>query len=189
MVAGIRVSDNQGRGETESDKRNQTRPFGFLSIVCLWLDVGLPCPQVLWCHWREIAQFSATPAQNRLAVWSARERSLEILRHDWVLNQGHKDDRQWDTCNFHRAIMTGWLIYLIPNLDSWLLEVGRISLIWICVLFGLKYWKGRNGAGNVYLYTSLVHVNRTSKDNALLVRDYKHSVSKSFQPKARVFLS
>jgi len=29
-------------------------------------------------------------------VWSAREKSLEILRRGWELNPGHGEDRQWD---------------------------------------------------------------------------------------------
>ena len=28
-------------------------------------------------------------------VWSAREKSREILRHGWELNPGHGEDRQW----------------------------------------------------------------------------------------------
>ena len=28
-------------------------------------------------------------------VWSAREKSLEILRRGWELNPGHREDRQW----------------------------------------------------------------------------------------------
>ena len=29
-------------------------------------------------------------------VWSAREKSLEILHRGWELNPGHREDRQWD---------------------------------------------------------------------------------------------
>ena len=30
-----------------------------------------------------------------MGVWSAREKSLEILRRGWELNPGHGEDRQW----------------------------------------------------------------------------------------------
>ena len=43
--------------------------FAFLSaIVCPWLDSDLSprCPQVVWSHWGEIEQFSATLAQDGL---------------------------------------------------------------------------------------------------------------------------
>ena len=30
-------------------------------------------------------------------MWSAREKSLEILYHGWELNPDHGEDRQWDT--------------------------------------------------------------------------------------------
>ena len=29
-------------------------------------------------------------------VWSKSEKSLEILRHDYELNAGHREDWQWD---------------------------------------------------------------------------------------------
>ena len=52
------------------------------------------CPQVMWFRWGEIEPFSATLAQVGRA-WSAKEKSLEILRRGWESNPGHREDRQW----------------------------------------------------------------------------------------------
>ena len=65
----------------------------FLAFVCPWLDIGLlpQYPQgdwVIFCH-------AGSVRVGR--VWSAKEKSLEILRHGRKLNPGHGEDRQWDT--------------------------------------------------------------------------------------------
>ena len=43
--------------------------FFLSAIIYLWLNIGIPprCPQVVWCHWGEIAPFSAMLAQDGLA--------------------------------------------------------------------------------------------------------------------------
>jgi len=51
------------------------------------------CPLGVWCHGREIEPFSAILAQDGCDQ-PAREKSLEMLRHGWELNPGHREDGQ-----------------------------------------------------------------------------------------------
>jgi len=46
---------------------------------------------ILW------AIFSYASSEWVGRVWSAREKSLEILRHGWELHPSHREDRQWDS--------------------------------------------------------------------------------------------
>jgi len=51
------------------------------------------CPLGVRCHGREIEPFSAILAQDGCDQ-PAREKSLEMLRHGWELNPGHREDGQ-----------------------------------------------------------------------------------------------
>ena len=59
------------------------RPSSSLSTGCVVLLRG-DC--AIFCH---------AGSERVGRVWSAREKSLEILRHGWELNPGHGEDRQW----------------------------------------------------------------------------------------------
>jgi len=65
-----------------------------LSVVGLWPSSSLStgCVVPLRGDW---AIFYHAGSGRVGRVWSAREKSLEILRHGWELNPGRRKDRQW----------------------------------------------------------------------------------------------
>jgi len=76
--------------------------FIFSALVCPWLNFGLTTwyPQVVWCYWREIEQYSAKMAQNGLAEYDQSGNIPLKFRHSQKLNPGYGEDRQWDTFIF-----------------------------------------------------------------------------------------
>jgi len=77
------------------------------AIVRLWLDVGHPfrCPQVARGSIRErVGHFLQNSRVGK--IWSAREESLEILRHCRELNPGHGGTDSEVHSFSHWAIMT-----------------------------------------------------------------------------------
>jgi len=54
--------------------------------------VLLHIPRILSMGWWWLGGTHLLPK----CLWSAREKSLEILRHGWELNPSHGEDRQWD---------------------------------------------------------------------------------------------
>ena len=68
------------------------------AVLCLWLDsviTGCVAPMrggwTIFCH-------AGSGHVGRM--WSAREKTLKILRHVRELNWGHREDRQWDSFHF-----------------------------------------------------------------------------------------
>jgi len=104
-------------------------PFSFLCrspILCPSLDIGLPlwCPQVVWCHWGEIESSSGPDGK----MWSARETSLETLRHGQQLNQGHWENGQWDTFILPLSMAD----FYLPSLISQLNVLNSSRMLWSC---------------------------------------------------------
>jgi len=68
----------------------------------------------------EIEPFSATLAQDNWQSVFSQAKSLEILRHGWDLNPGHREDRQWDA-------------FILPlSYHDWLINT---SVKWLRALF------------------------------------------------------
>ena len=63
-------------------------------LVGSWFSFCGECSQDLFLHWRVLSPLPATQWLV-LRSRSAREKSLEILRRDWELNPGHRENRQW----------------------------------------------------------------------------------------------
>jgi len=61
------------------------RPFSLMLTGCV---ASLRWDWAIFCHagWERVGR-----------VWSTGEKSVEILRHGRVLNQGHREHRQWNT--------------------------------------------------------------------------------------------
>ena len=61
-----------------------------------WTSAFLLTVHRLWVSLRgDWASFYNAGSGRVGRVWSAREKSLEILRRGWELNPGHGEDRQW----------------------------------------------------------------------------------------------
>ena len=66
----------------------------FSAILCSCLNFGFP-PQCPHIEDREIEPFFCHAGSGRVSrVWSAWEKSVEILHHSRELNTGHGEDRQ-----------------------------------------------------------------------------------------------
>jgi len=82
----------------------ESEAWNFVGICyfshCLFMIEFPPrCPQVVWCHRGEIELFSTALAQGRLIgrMWSAKEKSLQMLCHNRELNPDQGENRRWDT--------------------------------------------------------------------------------------------
>ena len=100
----IRSAVQSVREWAKSGEMNLITKKFFISIVCPWLNFGLPprCPQVVWCHWREIEPFSATLAQDGLAECDQPGKNLleyTAMAGNWTRAMGKTDGEL-----FHWAI-------------------------------------------------------------------------------------
>ena len=62
--------------------------FCFLSTSAFFLDAHMRGDRAIFCH---------NGSERVGRVWSAREKSLEILCYGRKLNPGYMEDKQWDT--------------------------------------------------------------------------------------------
>ena len=107
------------------------------------LNFGLPpgCPQVVWCHWREIEPFSATLAQDGLAECDQSEKNplkYSAMAGNWTRATGRTDSEL-----SHWAIMTIIILHMITVLCSAYLKLIPGYSIFILKSesrFTLKEW-------------------------------------------------
>jgi len=90
-----------------------------------FLSAGCVVPLI-----RRLSRFCHAELGRVDRVWSASERSLEILPHGWELNPGHGAGRQQDT-----------FILPLTRLLFGTIQISQVfTLICSCIIYFLRYW-------------------------------------------------
>jgi len=92
------------------------RPSSSLSTGCV---VSLRGDWAIFCH----------AGSGRVGVWSAREKSLEMLRRGWELNPGHREDRQWAIPHADLIFVILFGSYSWLNSVAWSIGSGPVSTL------------------------------------------------------------
>ena len=79
------------------------------------------CNHCRFCVTGWLVPWTTSLYREGLGVWSAREKSLEILRRGWEFNPGHGEDRQWAIpLSYH-----DWLNSYINYINSLVTNIGN----------------------------------------------------------------